>query len=251
MFRRLGLYITVACMKRELLRFGLHQVQMGETYCLLLPKLNSLQVGMLSSRLEGLGFDVRRGEPLRARKRGFSVAVSSTGVCRSNHDPADVVAPVVPDLLAAPKEPIDLDVLLGMYYHAKSGLHGAVRFSARVESGSSWLKLRKEGSCGLSPDERLVLAHVMSAGAGRCGVVTDFPTDRGSTIRAGDRLYYRSSIPTSLASALLRTSGETGPRNVYLPADGVITFRQWAPPSRRELLDVALELGEWCSFRPI
>lgn len=198
-----------------------------------------------------LGFELSGEGPLRARSREGSIYIDPIGLCRSTFDPADAVLPLVPSLVAAPRAELPLAGLGALYFAvARAGKTREVRLFSRLESSSSWDKLRASGGCGLTPDERLVACHLIEMLSSRCRLVTDYPSDGAIQRRFGDRIYFLSELEPPDALSTLRAIGERGPRNSYLPRDGNIGCVKRPPGPRLFGPDLVRRLGEWCSFRP-
>jgi hypothetical protein len=234
-------------MKQRMLTYELLQLDIGDRSLILMPRLVSAQLDLLSARLSSLGFRVTTGSLLTAKRPGQTIHISSSGYCLSNQDPTDHVAPAIPELLAVPKQSVPATALMGTYLQTKHSAPGvAVRFTPRIESGILWTELRRADNCGLTPDEHFVLRAVLKAASGRCTLLTDFPVE-GSRIKViGRRQYYISSLTLSEASSTLRVAGRRGERNSYLPRDGIVRLASLRPFSHRQLVGISNGLGEWC-----
>jgi len=234
-----------------LLRYVPLQFSLGESEYLLLPKLVPSQLETLSDRLSETGFMVSAGTTLTAKRRGQTIHVSTAGICRSNRDPMDAVAPAIPDLLRAKKEPTPVSAVMSAYFRSERvGQRILLRFLPRIESGSLWARLRRTDTCGVTPDENSVASFVLSCGIGHCKMTTDFPLE-GSRVRVlGGRQFYDSSLPCSEAAATLRLAGQRRERNTYLPEDGVVELDSIEHPARGRWVGLLKDLGEWCYLDP-
>jgi hypothetical protein len=235
-----------------MLRYELHPIHLESTNLLLLPKLVPEQVELLSKRLFEQGYNVQEGSTLVARRGEHVIRISPAGVCRSNYDPIDIIAPVIPSLFSVPKCTVDSEFLKGMYVQElPGGFARGFRFNSRIERGSLWRELREGHLTGLTPDELAVLKVLLQRKTGICRVVTDFPVE-GSTRRIiGRRQFYDSWLPGSEVLLTLRTFGEAQVKNCYLPEDGLIRFRGSKPEPSREWLGALPDLGEWCFYAPL
>ena len=228
--------------------YNLHEIQIGHRHYLLLPRLNQAQVGMLGALLKERGFDVELGRLMNVRKHGATFHIDPVGVCWSTTDPADFIAPVIPKLLEARKEPILPRDLSSKYFRrVRRGALTAFRLSTRIETTPLWRSLRASGLCALAPDERAVAAFLIGLSDG-CALVTDFPT-RSSRVRMiGKRQYYESFLTPGDAGDTIRAAGEKGPRNSYLPTDGTLRFRTFRSPRTEDFQALSDRLGEWCYY---
>ena len=234
-----------------MLRFKVHQLQLGGKYYILLPKLSAGQVGLLRERFSDLGYEVESKGLLSGRSRKGVIQVDPSGLCWSASDPADAVLPAMPALLACPKETIPAGALKRLYYAkvSQGSRQPVIRFLPRMESGPLWRRLRSLGGCGLAPDEHLLLSALLKRSLAPCTLLTDYPTEGSSAKRFGTRTYFVSTLDPSEASATLRAVGERGIRNAYLPRDGLVSLNEPLLPEM-ELSVLFRELGEWCYFSP-
>jgi hypothetical protein len=234
-----------------LLRYELLQLSLGNTEYILLPKLVPAQLEILASRLSNTGFDVTKGTTLTARRQGQTIHVSPAGLCWSNRDPTDAVAPAIPDILSVRKQPTRADAVLRRYFQAKQvGLSLSVRFLLRVESGPLWIRLRMADACGLAPDEHSILRTVLAAGSGLCTMLTDFPV-AGSKVRVlGSKQYYVSSLACSEAASTLRAAGKKEARNSYLLGSGIVSLDSMKMIAHARWVDILNCLGGWCYLDP-
>ena len=235
-------------MKRPLLKFELVGLSIGGKEYLLLPKLVPSQMEILADRLSKTGFAVERGPVLTAKRRGHVIRVSPAGLCWSNRDPSDAVGPAIPDLLEVRKVPVSLGELARLYFRMRrAGSRSYFHFTPRVESGPTWVSLRRAGASGLSPDERSVIRAAVGSFEGRCEVLTDFPLDGSRARLIGRRLYYASALTGPELSSTLRAVGVSAARNSYIPENASIALER--PISTQESLREAMRgLGEWCYF---
>ncbi|MDG6954922.1 MAG: hypothetical protein JRN33_08105 [Nitrososphaerota archaeon] len=231
--------------------FKVHQLLIGGRYVLPLPKLSSPQQRFLAAEIEKKGFAVRQeAGSVTATSRGYTVHLEQAGYCWSSKDPSDLILPLVPDLLAFPKERVHAREFSQMYFSSffADGVP-SVKARPRLETASNWRRLRASGDCGLTPDERLATAKLMASADHVGPLVTDFPTDESPPMIIGRRLYFQSLVSGAEAGAALRAVGETKPRNCYVPRDGI--FRNFEPSLAMKCAsEVALEAGEWCFFEP-
>jgi hypothetical protein len=231
--------------------FKIHQLQLRGRHYLMLPKLNSAQTKILRDRLVRLGYHVRAGAGLRAKSKEGTIFVDPAGFCRSTFDPSDVIYPAIPELLAAKKELLPLEVLASLYFALEvSDGTTVARVSTRVESSTNWDALRTLGRCALAPDEWAVSSFLMSHSKGGCEVVTDFPS-RGSVPRiCGRRRYYDSILHVSQVASTLCVVGQKGSRNTYIPRSGILRLKGKVSPSHEKVFQLLAGLGEWCSLSP-
>lgn len=231
-----------------MLSYAVRQLELAGRHYLLLPKLNSSQMDALAGRLEGLGRAVEAAPLLVARSPGGSVTVDPKGLCWGVLDPADLILPAVPGLLAIPREGARAGEIRGMYYRvAGMGRKTLLRLSTRVEASASWDRLRAAGDCGLSPDEHLVATRLLKPLDAPCRVVTDFIADNSLPFRVGRTTLFASDLTGSEVASTLRAGGERKARNTYLPRSGIIEIRGREIPSLPD--DDLDDLGDWCSFR--
>lgn len=231
--------------------FRVHELAISGRHYIMLPKLNTIQVDALARRLSKNGFLIRRSNVLTATSSKCVIHVDPRGFCWSVFDPGDEVLPAIPDLLSVSKETRPVEELSGLYYMvAKSKGKTVLRLSPRVESMTLWKSLRASGECGLTPDERAVVAFLMEKTNGECRVLTDYPTD-GSTPRIyGKRRYYESSLVPSEVESTLRSVVQRAYRNSYVPRNGALMLDSFLLPSKDELIHLFGDLGEWCYFEP-
>ena len=215
----------------------------------LLPKMNASQLLLIEHRLAASGYSVARDKALSARKGGASVHIDPAGVCWSNTDVTDLVAPAVPDILKATKTIVPLSRLALQYFYAKRNDRGfTIRLSLRMESSKWWRELRSTNQSALAPDEHAVVAFLLSRSKGKCSVLTDFPSESCRVTRIGKTQYYDSSIDASEAALHLRSTSIKGSRSVYVPKDGKLLLQLFRPPNRRELTELLSGLGDWCGY---
>jgi hypothetical protein len=233
-----------------MLRFRLHQLQLGRWSHTLLPKLNEKQVSSLSDRLAKKGFKVRGTSTLIAETRAMTIHINPSGHCWSSSDVGDSIVPIIPMILDIPKQGVPLEELLSHYFRVmESGDSAVVRTATRMESGNDWKALRASGRCALTPDERAVISMVIE-NSGSCTLMTDFPVKASQVRVMGNRRYFMSVLGPRQAAATLREVGGKGTRNSYLPGGGLLlldSFRLPSLPRQREVLE---GLGEWSYFTP-
>jgi hypothetical protein len=248
------IYIIFCGFSGLLLRFRLMQVyvpSMGR-YLLPLPKLTDAQMAILTAHLEGRGFDVRRASGPRRRiavKVSQRIAIDGAlGLATSAADVLDALAPAVPALLATrgPATNRTNEDASALYFSIKrSGASAELQFFPRMESLRTWSCLRKDGLCGLTPDEAAVLKRLLgsSPGSSQVECVTAMPREGSRALQEGRRLYYRSTMPVGEFLHSLRTIDSGGADNAsYLPRDSVISL----PGVRVEARIPPGKLGEWC-----
>jgi len=232
-----------------LLRFEVHQLQLAGKHYLLLPKLNSLQIGILTRRFSEIG-SVRKGTALAVVSSDGTIMVSDEGLCWSSFDPSDAVLPAVPAILACPKEEASLETVKRKYFVEFRGKEGVVsRILPRLESSTRWRRLRASGGCALAPDEHAVLSFLLKRAVKDCEMVTDFHVEGSTPVVFGRRRYFDSWLDSVKAVSTLRVIDEGGLRNSYLPGDGKIG--PTSAISRLDWLGLFAELGEWCPFKPV
>ena len=228
-----------------MLCFRICELKIGGLHFILQPKLNVAQLGFLRREFERKGFSVEPGERITARRRGESLHLEPCGYCWSSGDPADLILPMVPDLLSFPKEGISQRSLEGMYFRGDaSGERGSTRVYPRLESYTRWERLRKDDGCGMAPDESLVCTSLMGRSSEPFPMVTDYLTDGAVPVVWGRRRYFETSLPPEEASRTLRSAVAKGVRNSYLPRDGLLLGRH----GPANVWDLAEELGEWCFY---
>lgn len=206
----------------------------------------------LAKRLTEGGFLVRLSNVISATSAKGVIHVDPRGFCWSVFDPRDEILPAIPNLLETPKEREPLPELMSSYFmSAKSKAKTVVKVSTRVESSTLWKALRASGECGLTPDEHAVVSFLFNKAKGECRLLTDYPTD-GSTLRIyGRRRYYESELRPPHAGSTLRSVVRRAARNSYVPRNGALMFESLDLPSREELAQLFIDLGEWCYFEPV
>lgn len=172
------------------------------------------------------------------------------GLAGSSADMLDALAPAVPGLLAVPRvDGSEAGQKTAERYFSlkRSGALTELQFFPRLESLRTWTCLRRDGLCGLTPDEAAVLRHLLgeASGSSRVECVTAKPRRGSRRLQAGRNLYYESSIPVSEFLSSLRTvdSGQADSAS-YLPRNSILTL----PRVRLDTHLTAEELGEWCCF---
>ena len=229
----------------------MHRLLVGNRHVLPLPKLSPSQLAFLAAEIGRKGFAVReRMGSLTATSRDFKVHIEQAGYCWCSKDPSDLVVPLVPDLLTFPREKVSARSLTEMYFKEffAEGV-SSVKLRPRLEAASNWRWFRASGGCGLTPDERLTAAILVGSADAAGPVVADFPTEGALTLVLGRRTYFQSVMPGPEAGSTLREVGERGPRNCYIPKDGV--FTGFMPSTVTKCAtEIAEEAGEWCFFEP-
>jgi hypothetical protein len=166
-------------------------------------------------------------------------------------DPADAIVPAIPDVICSPKERVPLKRLVSMYLGiGRVGAKAVARISTRVESYSSWDRLRRSGDCGLAPDEHAVTTFLLARSQTANTLLTDFPTHESEVRICGRNQYYLSRLDRACAVGFLRAVGTKGSKNSYLPRDGLLELDGGARRTRREWSELFSGLGEWCCFAP-
>jgi hypothetical protein len=233
-----------------LLRYEVHQIRLEGLgrYYLPLPKLNALQVQFLSHHLQERGFSIRAGSRLvRAAAGTTKLTVDPAGLSWSSGELLDAIAPAIPMLLTFPKERAVSDNLdqRYLYFGAKriKGRRLEIQLFTRMESLSLWTQLRKVGLCGLTPDEKKVIASLLGAAEGTVECVTDYLSEMSSSVQLGRRQYYRSRLSINEFVSTLRTVSHSSQKNSYLPRESILRVTVTKGFDIRSALD---GLGEWC-----
>jgi hypothetical protein len=236
-----------------MLRFRLHQVHVPslQRYFLPLPKLTDAQLTTLTAHLEGRGFDVRvGGAPTRriALKGAQRISIDGElGLAGSGDDVLDAIAPAVPGILdarGAGEKVTGHDVAERYFSLKRSGTSTELQFFPRLESLRTWTCLRRDGLCGLTPDEAVVLKHLFgkASSASRVECVTAKPRLGSRRIQTGRNLYYESTVLVSEFLSSLRTIDSMHADSAsYLPRDSVFALHGVKVDTRLN----ADELGEW------
>jgi hypothetical protein len=233
-----------------LLRFKVHQLQLGGKHYLLLPKLNAFQIEALAKRFTDIGA-VRRGAALVFSSREGKIRVSDEGLCWSSFDLSDAVLPAIPALLSCPKEKAPAETVMRKYSRAVKSREGVTfRIFPRLESSSRWRELRASGGCALAPDEHALVSFLLERTRGKCKMVTDFLVEGSTPLVLGRKRYFDSSLAPDEAISTLRVVGERGQRNSYIPGDGSIGPTS-STPSLHDWFGLFADLGEWCPFTPV
>lgn len=229
-----------------MLEFEVKQLYLGEEerYYLPIPKLTPAQLAFLGADMSARGFTVSTGTRLRARMQDAKLVVSASGVAWSSSELLDPLLPSVARALSLPKAPWETNP-----YFVSKRARGAseVHFFPRLEASGRWSALRRQGDCGLTPDEAVVLRHIFADHTEEIDCVTDYPTEGCSPTQAGRHAFYRSRIPLSEFLGNLRTISQRRSRNSYLPRSSV--FRLKEGPKALDSM-TPLELGQWCYLEP-
>ncbi len=234
-----------------MLSFRVNQFQLSGRHYLLLPKLTQLQVDVLARRLVKEGYSVQASHVLSAASREGNIRVYPSGLCRSSFDPADTILPIIPEILAFPKQKIPLEEVERMYFTAASARGmTTMRLFLRMESATVWDALRAAGECGLAPDEQAVASFFLRASGMTHRMLSDSPS-KGAVLRVfGRKRYYDSVLDSDQAASTLRVAGEGRSRNSYLPRDSKLRFRKVRSPSHEAMSELFTGLGEWCFYSP-
>ena len=237
-----------------MLRFRLQQLHVPSLgrYFLPLPKLTDAQLRVLSVRLEGRGFGVRLGVGPSKRialKGAQRIAIDGAlGLAASAADMLDALAPAIPQLLSLRRQEAgraSADAVAHYFSLKRSGTSTDLQLFPRMESLRTWSCLRRDGLCGLTPDEAAVLKHLLgrASGSSRLDCVTAKPRQGSSAFQVGRKLYYKSTVPVAEFLDSLRTIDSGGADSAsYLPRDSVISL----PGVRVDTRIPPADLGEWC-----
>jgi hypothetical protein len=248
------IYIIFFGHREPMLRFQLHQVHVLslDKYFLPLPKLSDLQVAALTAHLEGRGFSVRTGAgPTKrvALKGSQRISIDGgLGLAGSGADVLDAIAPAIPAILelrGAGGGATGQGVAERYFSLKRYGASAVLQFFPRLESLRAWTCLRRDGLCGLTPDEAAVLKRLFgkASGASRVRCVTAKPRLGSRRIQIGRNLYYESAVPVAEFLSSLRTIDSVRADSAsYLPRDSIFTLRRMRVDTRL----TADELGEWC-----
>lgn len=231
---------------RAVLEFEVRQLYLSdeERYYLPIPKLSQEQFSLVGADMSARGFHVSAGTQLRARMDDTRLVVSQSGIAWSSSDLLDSLLPSVACALSLPKVAWETNP----YFVSKRNQGSfALHFFPRLEGSGLWDALRRQGACGLTPDEAVVLRHVLADHDEDIDCLTDYPTEGCSPTQAGRHAFYRSRISASEFLVNLRTISEQRSRNTYLPRSSVLGLKK-AP---KELdSSTSSELGQWCYLEP-
>jgi hypothetical protein len=248
------IYIIFCGLSRALLKFQLQQLHVPSLgrYFLPLPKLTDAQLRLLSAHLERRGFGVRLGSGPSKRvalKGAQRIAIDGAlGLAASAADVLDALAPAIPPLLSLPRQPSGkarADVAALYFSLKRSGASTELQLFPRLESLRTWSCLRRDGLCGLTPDEAAVLKHFLgrASSSSQLECVTAKPRQGSVAFQVGRRLYYKSTMPVAEFLNSLRTIDSGGADSAsYLPRGSVILL----PGVRVDTRVPPAELGEWC-----
>lgn len=230
-----------------MLRFRVHEFNLGSRNYVLLPKLNSVQILMIGKKLKERGFVIRSGQSMTAKRGRTIIKYDTAGLCWSNSDLSDTMLPHIPGLLASPKEEVPMVELRRRYFGVRSSGRGAtIRFRPRIEGGPVWRELRWSGLCALTPDEHAVLTFLLEHASGPLNMVTDFATAAFRRRIINGRQFFETKVSAPLATSTLSNTERQGTRNSYLPQDGVLQLSRFDSPSRQEYAELFVSFGEWC-----
>lgn len=200
----------------------------------------------IRKRIESIGFKATATAPLRMSKAGARIGIYPSGLCTSNEDLTDAIAPVLPVLLSYERKTVSMQSLMGLYLASeRRGGKVLLRLTPRLESKSHWDELRSGGSCGLTPDEKEVFSTILRSMDSLPPLLTDFPAEGSVVRRFGRRQYYSTNLEPAEAALTLREIWSRMERNSYLPRDSLLFLGSSALP-RRELMSVFSDLGDWC-----
>lgn len=197
--------------------------------------------------MQSKGFRVARarsGRVIAVRGDRRIMVDGPLGLATSSVDLLDALAPAVPAILGSREKGEDRPDALPRYASFKRSPRGVeVQLFTRMESSRTWTSLRREGLCGLTPDEALAI-RAIAGPSQRYEVecVTDRPQEGSKPIQIGRRVYYRSSLPVSAFLGQLRTTDAEPAAGCYLPRNSLLSLpaRSSTPRLEPELL------GEWC-----
>jgi hypothetical protein len=233
-----------------LLDFRLHQLYLAslERFFLPLPKMSQRQEEGLSAHLESRGYTVRATKSIWVAQKGrHHISVyPKLGLASSTDDMLDAIAPAVPELLASVRAGVLQRDVSSRYFSLRASRGSTtLRLFPRMESSTIWSSLRKEGLCGLTPDEAVALARVLgvlpSGTPVRC--VTSEARDGSRRVQFGRRAYYSSVLPVEEFLSSMTTIESRRPGSgAYLPREAVLDL-----PGRIEAELGAEEVGEWCA----
>lgn len=227
-------------------RFKFQQFELRGRCYVPLPRMTRAQVEVVGYRLQALGFRTSGTDRLRAVRGGVTVILERRGLCWSNSDLTDILAPAVPPILGMRKEPVSLRSLCRSYFQVRRRAGRVfLRLFPRLESSFRWELLRAAGSCALTPDEHSVYSRLLSYSKLDCELLTDYPTDGSRVTLVDGRQYYSSRIDGAEAAATLRGLGLRHPGNSYLPKSSILRLSSLGI-SRGATVTVLNELGEWC-----
>lgn len=239
-------YIMFVRFLNALERFRFRQFVLGGRFQVPLPKMVPRQMQTMRRRLESIGFTTTAGSLLRASRASVRILVDPSGLCTSNEDLTDAIAPTLPEILDSRPSAVSFRVLRESYLASeRRGNSLLLRLSPRLETESYWDELRSEGTCALTPDEKAIYSVVLSSRTSLTPLVTDFPTEGSVVRRIGHRQFYDSRLEPAEAASTLRGLGPAQERNAYLPRDSILSLSP-APLPTDELLDLFEGLGDWC-----
>ncbi len=234
-----------------MLRFRLHQLHLPSigAFFLPLPKLAKAQIEGLSSNLQARGFKVKPGGEtgkIVATRGATRISIDGRlGLARSREDMLDALAPSVPEVLAAGRVAAWPNASGRYFVLSTSEGKVRIRLSPRLESVRTWTCLRKDGLCGLTPDEAAVIKRILGCfpKSAVVGCVTSKPGDASEPFQVGNRRYYSTSIPVSEFVSTLGTVESVALGSAsFLPRSSTLTL-----PGRSAKLRLgADDLGEWC-----
>ena len=226
-----------------MLKYDVRQLYLKdeEMYYLPIPKLSPRQMVLMREELRARGFSVTGVDTLRARKGETWLSVNPAGFARSPADLLDAVVPPLARMLGEDRSA----TASNPYFVLKEYARGfELHFFPRLEALGRWTSLRREGECGLTPDERLVLERVLSGSTEETiECVTDYPTEGCSSTQYGKNSYFRSRLASPEFLSNLRTISKASRRNTYLPRTSIFRVKGAPPPLGPSTVS---ELGEWC-----
>ncbi len=210
-------------------------------YYLPLPKLTEAQLLVMREELRERGFSVAGIETIHARKGQDWLSINPAGLA---HSPVDLLDTVVPPLVRVLDQPRSFSSSNPYYAMKKRSAGFELQFFPRLEALGRWTSLRRQGGCGLTPDEALVLGRALSASPEEMvECITDYPTEDCSPTQFGRFALFRSRIRASEFVANLRTFFGSARKSAYLPRNSIIRIGNPPVPPDSSLLN---ELGEWC-----
>jgi hypothetical protein len=224
------------------LKYEVRQLRLEDKgmYYLPIPKLNAAQFRFIGADLRARGFSVALNERLMARMGDSRMVMSPEGLAWSSSELLDAVVPSVARVLDFPKAPS----VANPYFVLKKS-HGGfqIQFFPRLEGLGRWSSLRRQGECGLTPDEAVVLEGLLRDSEDEIACVTDYPTEGCSPMLFGRHQYYSSVVPAAEFLSNLRTISKRSSRNCYIPRTSVLKTKNGPTVVETSLW---AELGQWC-----
>jgi hypothetical protein len=242
----LSLYITFLGENDEnsLHHYRFHQLYLErrERYYVPLPKLSEEQFAVLSGRLGKNGFTTEGSSLFRRATK--SVRVGRQGLASANFDLADLLAPVIPEILSVKSYQKKAE---NPYYVIRNERgRFSVQLKLRIESLATWRDLRASDLSGLTPDEAAVFDFVTSQTEDPITCITDYPKESGRTVQIGRRVFYECNVERGEFLSNLRTIEVRNIRNTYPVKSATLNFKSVRLPSHEAFNDFRRQLGDWC-----